>query len=68
MTMTYARHLKGDDRTTTRTNAAELYLAGCTIRSVAKQIDRSYGNTRVLLLEAGVKLRSKGGGIRKATV
>jgi hypothetical protein len=55
------RHLTGDDRDTTRNEAARLYQTGFTIRVVAKQIGRSYGNTRVLLLEAGVALRSKGG-------
>lgn len=58
--------LKGDARTTARQQAAELYGQGCTIRSVAQQLDRSYGGTRVLLLEAGVTLRARGGGIRKA--
>ncbi|MFF2612289.1 helix-turn-helix domain-containing protein [Kitasatospora sp. NPDC058046] len=31
------------------------------VRSVADQFDRSYGQTRTLLLEAGVKLRTRGG-------
>ncbi|MFD3574737.1 helix-turn-helix domain-containing protein [Streptomyces sp. NPDC058644] len=52
--------LTGEDRTTAMDKAKELYLAGCTIRSVADQIGRSYGNTRLLLLEAGVQLRPKG--------
>lgn len=59
--------LKGADRAAARTKAAELYIAGCTIRSVAGQISRSYGATRVLLLEAGVRLRPKGGHLPKAT-
>lgn len=58
--------LKGDARTTTARRAAELYVQGCTIKSVARQIGRSYGGTRDLLLEAGVQLRARGGGIRKA--
>lgn len=58
--------LKGDARTTARDKAAQLYGQGCTIRSVAKEIGRSYGGTRVLLLEAGVQMRGRGGGIRKA--
>ncbi|MFI1728223.1 helix-turn-helix domain-containing protein [Streptomyces acidicola] len=48
-------------RTRTRTRAAKLYLAGCTIEPVARQIGRSYGTARTLLLEAGVKLRKPGG-------
>jgi hypothetical protein len=60
--------LKGLDRAKAGQQAAELYVQGCTIRSVARQLGRSYGCTRVLLLEAGVRLRPKGGlRIRKAT-
>lgn len=58
--------LTGDARTTARKKAAELYAQGCTIASVADQLGRSYGGTRVLLLEAGVQLRGRGGGNRKA--
>jgi len=57
-------HLTGVLRIRTRTRAAELYLAGCTIHSVARQIGRSYGGTRDLLLEAGVILRKPGGAPR----
>ncbi|GHI91311.1 helix-turn-helix domain-containing protein [Streptomyces olivaceus] len=41
--------------------AKELYLSGCTIQSTADRIGRSYGATRTLLVEAGVKLRPRGG-------
>ncbi|MDX2763354.1 helix-turn-helix domain-containing protein [Streptomyces europaeiscabiei] len=58
--------LTGDVRKGARDKAAHLYTQGCTIRSVAAQLGRSYGGTRVLLLEAGVTLRARGGGIRKA--
>ncbi|MGW1039860.1 helix-turn-helix domain-containing protein [Streptomyces sp. NPDC002547] len=58
MTRTYARQLKGDDRSHEANRAAALYVQGCTIASVARQIGRSYGNTRTLLIEAGVQLRS----------
>lgn len=58
--------LIGDARTAARDKAAELYGRGATIRSVAKELGRSYGGTRVLLLEAGVQLRGRGGAIRKA--
>ena len=53
--------LTGEARTRLRTKAAQLYLAGCTIESTARQIDRSYGTARTLLLEAGVRLRNRGG-------
>lgn len=58
--------LTGQAREKVRAEAARLYGQGATIRSVAQQLDRSYGGTRVLLLEAGVTLRARGGGIRKA--
>ncbi|MBD9723492.1 helix-turn-helix domain-containing protein [Streptomyces caniscabiei] len=58
--------LTGNARQTTAQQAADLYAQGCTIRSVARQIGRSYGGTRVLLLEAGVRLRGRGGNTRKA--
>ncbi|WP_108990404.1 helix-turn-helix domain-containing protein [Streptomyces coelicoflavus] len=60
------QQLRGTARTTTAQTAADLYAQGCTIRSIGQQIGRSYGATRALLLEAGVRLRARGGGIRKA--
>lgn len=60
------QQLRGTARTTTAQTAADLYAQGCTIRSVAIQIGRSYGATRALLLEAGVRLRTRGGGIQRA--
>ncbi|MFJ4682004.1 helix-turn-helix domain-containing protein [Streptomyces sp. NPDC088789] len=51
----------GAARIRLRTQAADLYLAGCTIHSTARQIGRSYGCTRTLILEAGVRIRSRGG-------
>lgn len=59
-------YLKGKARQNLAKRAAGLYLAGCTIRSTAAQIDRSYGNTRQLLLDAKVKLRAPGGRLPKA--
>jgi hypothetical protein len=55
-------HITGDTRIRTRARAAELYMQGATIQSTARQIGRSYGLTRTLLLEAGVRLRKPGGG------
>lgn len=61
MTIPKGRHLRGTTRTELARRAADLYGQGCTIRSVAAQIGRSYGCTRALLLEAGVRLRERGG-------
>ncbi|MFH9072724.1 helix-turn-helix domain-containing protein [Streptomyces alboflavus] len=66
MTTTRRPYLKGTDREEMARRAAGLYAQGCTIASVARQLGRSYGGTRALLLEAGVTLRPRGGGIRKA--
>lgn len=52
---------RGEARIRLREQAARLYLQGCTIHSTARQIGRSYGCTRTLLLEAGVRLRRPGG-------
>lgn len=62
----HAPQLKGAEREQARQRAAELYVAGCTIRSVARQLGRSYGCTYALLREAKVTLRTRGGGLRKA--
>jgi hypothetical protein len=60
-TPTRGAHIKGDQRDQLRQRAVELYFQGCTITSTGRQICRSYGATRALLLEAGVKLRPRGG-------
>lgn len=54
------RPTTGEARIQLRTRAARLYIEGCTIHSVARQIGRSYGCTRTLILEAGVRLRKPG--------
>jgi hypothetical protein len=64
---TTRNYLKGEDRQTACQHAATLYAQGCTIRSIAVQMGRSYGGTRALLLEAGITLRTRGGGQRKPT-
>lgn len=66
MTRQRAQYLKGAERTAAAQQAAELYAMGCTIRSIARDLGRSYGGTRALLLDAKVTLRGRGGGIRKA--
>lgn len=55
------RPTRGEARIRLRETAARLYFQGCTISSTARQISRSYGCTRTLLLEAGVRLRRPGG-------
>lgn len=71
MTSTYAHRvsrtpLTGADREAAKQKAAHLYALGAPIRSVAREIGRSYGCTRSLLIQAGVKLRDRGGYQRKA--
>lgn len=53
--------LKGGQREEIKQQAKDWYLQGCTIHSTAAKIGRSYGGTRDLLLEAGGKLRPRGG-------
>ncbi|WP_200309083.1 helix-turn-helix domain-containing protein [Streptomyces adelaidensis] len=66
MARTTRRLPSGNDRITLRRKAADLYLDGCTIRSVARQIGRPYTTTYELLAEAGVKFRPRGGNTGKA--
>lgn len=51
----------GNERIALRQRAAQLYVDGCTIRSVARQIERPYTTTYELLVEAGVRFRPRGG-------
>jgi len=55
------RPITGEARVRLRTRAADLYLQGATIHGVRHQLGLSYGTTRVLLIEAGVRLRRPGG-------
>lgn len=55
------RPTTGEARIRLREHAARLYINGGSIPAVARQIGRSYGCTRTLLLEAGVRLRKPGG-------
>lgn len=54
------RPTTGEARIRLREQAARLYIEGCTLHSVAQQIGRSYGTTRTLLREAGVRMRKPG--------
>ncbi|MFJ9461056.1 helix-turn-helix domain-containing protein [Kitasatospora sp. NPDC101447] len=49
------------NRLEVREAMAKAYRGGASIRACAEAHDRSYGQTRVLLLEAGVQLRSRRG-------
>jgi hypothetical protein len=60
--------LKGPNRTITAVDAKTLYEEGCTVRSVAARIGRSYGLTYQLLVEAGTTFRDRQGRARKAAV
>jgi hypothetical protein len=55
--------LTGQARDKVRAEAARLYEQGM---SVDAAIGRSHGGTHTLLHEAGVQMRRRGGGIRKA--
>ncbi|MET9012279.1 helix-turn-helix domain-containing protein [Streptomyces olivaceoviridis] len=55
------RPITGFTRIHVRSKAARLYMEGCTIQSVARQIGYSYGTARTLLIEAGVRIRTRGG-------
>lgn len=52
--------IKDPNRRERRQRAADLYVAGSTVRSVAKDIGRSYAVTHKLLREARVPMRSRG--------
>ncbi|MCX4550543.1 MULTISPECIES: helix-turn-helix domain-containing protein [unclassified Streptomyces] len=54
-------HRKGDERALLRADLRRAYDGGAAIRALATEHDLSYGLTRALLLEAGVKLRSRRG-------
>lgn len=61
-----ATYLKGEARLAARAKAKRLYEAGCSVGSVGEQMGRSYGGAYLLLKEAKVTFRARGGGIRKA--
>ncbi|WP_433856732.1 helix-turn-helix domain-containing protein [Streptomyces kronopolitis] len=58
----YRPRLRGDDREAMRKTLKKKYDAGASIRELLAEYGLSYGLTRVLLLEAGVTLRSRRGG------
>lgn len=51
--------LTGRERLLVARDFADFYNAGSSIRDLAQQTGRSYGNVRRLLLDAGVTLRPR---------
>jgi transposase len=45
--------------------AVSRYKKGASIRQIADEFGRSYGNVHRMLREAGVELRGRGGSVRK---
>ena len=66
MNTTRTVYLKGAARTAAIAEAKRLYEAGASVHSVARQLGRSYGGAHMLLVEAKVTFRPRGGGLRKA--
>ncbi|PSK52409.1 hypothetical protein B0E38_04735 [Streptomyces sp. 111WW2] len=54
-------HIRGPDRVVLRQDLARDYRAGASIRAVAAEHRLSYGTARTLLLEEGVRLRTRVG-------
>lgn len=52
---------KAPKRQATARSAASLYRKGLSIRRVAKKTGKSYGTVHNMLVEKGVKRRSRGG-------
>lgn len=68
MSHTRSAALTGEARTAAAEDCRELYEQGCTVRSIAARIKRSYGVTHKLLVEAGTTFRARDGKPRKAAV
>jgi len=66
MSHTRNESLTGRARTAAAADCRELYEQGCTVRSVADRIGRSYGVAHKLLVEAGTTFRARNGKPRKA--
>lgn len=61
----YRRRLRGEERVRVARQLAQEYAAGSSIRGVASGADLSYGTARLLLLEAKVSLRRRGGRVAR---
>lgn len=62
---TYRTRLKGSERAQVARSLGRDYVGGATIRAIAADRGMSYGTVRKLLLEAKVKLRGRGGRVRR---
>ncbi|MGV2914617.1 helix-turn-helix domain-containing protein [Streptomyces alfalfae] len=58
---TYRPRLKGTERKAVAARLGRDYDSGATIRALAAEHAMSYGTVRQLLLEAGARLRRRGG-------
>jgi hypothetical protein len=58
------RRVTGAARATLATELATRYRAGESIRQIATSLGRSYGFVHGVLLDAGVRLRGRGGAVR----
>ena len=56
----------GQARTDLKANLKREYLEGTSIRELAAAVGRSYGFVHLLLAEAGVEFRNRGGSHRHA--
>ncbi len=65
MTERLGTHVKGDARTVLAGEVVKRYVAGESIRALAKAHSRSYGFIYRILVENGVTLRRQGAPARK---
>lgn len=56
--------LRGESRTQITNYLRERYESGASLRELEREVGRSYGTIRLMLLEACVKLRARGGNHR----
>lgn len=69
MVKTFRRHLRGSEREQFVAALAVEYMAGATVRGLAEKHDRSYGAIwRMLVKDAGVQMRPRGGWHRRRSV
>lgn len=61
MEIAKGQRITGEDRDKLSEELREKYLAGASIRALASETGRSYGFVHRLLVDGGVKLRSRGG-------
>ncbi len=61
MEIAKGQRITGADRDQLGTKLSKQYLAGASIRDLANETGRSYGFVHRILVDSGVKLRSRGG-------